>query len=227
MIFFLLRILKPFFDCVQVTYNNLVDAYGRAGLFEEATKLLQEMSEQGRPPNAITYLVLISAYGNKERGFEAEALLKRMQEEKIEPDVRHYNGVILAYGKARKVDDLERIFSEMKLLGILPDLACYRTILKIYLEQSEFGKGLGLYEELRSTFRLDQNLYSIVVDLYRGAEKHLEADRLVTELESKGFFYKGKHGPVHGTVARVWRRSDHSSGGNSALLSRTSQMELI
>lgn len=208
--------------CVQVTYNNLVDAYGRAGLFEEAKRLLQEMIKQGRPPNAITYLVLISAYGNKERGSEAEAILKRMQDEKVEPDVRHYSGVILAYGKARKVDEAERIFSEMKSLGVLPDLGCYRTIMKVYLEQSEFGRGIGLYEELRSTFELDQYLYSIVVDLYRGAGKPLESDRLVAELESKGFFYKGKHSPVHGTVARVWRRSDHSSGSNSVLLSRTS-----
>jgi pentatricopeptide repeat protein len=196
----------------QVTYNNMLDAYAKAGLFNKAEALIEEMRAQGHPPNSVTYLLLISAYIKENSGVEAEAILQRMREQGIEPDIRHYNGVILAYGKAWKVKEAERIFAELKSVALMPDLACYRTMMKIYLDRAYFREGLALYEELRTFSELDGNLYSVVVDLYIGAGKELEANEMLNELKSKGYIYKGKHGPLPGSIARVWRRSNHAPG---------------
>lgn len=45
------------------TYNALVDALGKAGRFEEAMGLLEEMRGRGLQPNTMTYNMLINCYG--------------------------------------------------------------------------------------------------------------------------------------------------------------------
>ena len=196
--------------CAQVTYNSLVGAYARAGCFKEAETLREKMIKQGCLPSTTTYLLLISAYGAKGKGAAAESVLTRMQGEGLDPDMRHYTGVIQAYGNARNLRDAQRVFSNMKAVGIKPDLGCYRTLIKICLKKAQYDAGLELYDEIRrSKFTLDQNLYNMVVDLYLGAHKHIEANEMLTKLESEGFLYKGQQGPMHKTVTSVWRRLDN------------------
>jgi pentatricopeptide repeat protein len=96
-------------------------------------------------------------------------LLHLMQERDVNPDYRHYNEVIRAYGKVGKLSDACRIFSEMKAAGVEPELGCLRTLLKIHLDHSQFEQGLEVYKDLSPSFTLDQNLYSIAVDLCIGA----------------------------------------------------------
>ena len=196
--------------CLQVIYNNLLDAYARAGFYTEARLLLGNMRRSGCPPTSVTYLLLMSAYSAKERTHDAESLLHLMQERDLNPDCRHYNEVIRAYGKVGKISDACRIFSEMKAAGVEPELGCLRTLLKIHLDHGQFEQGLEIYKDLSSSFTLDQNLYGIAVDLCIGAGRHAEADQLRAELKEKGFIYKRKRQiPLPRTVPSIWRRKDH------------------
>ena len=195
---------------LQVIYNNLLDAYARAGFFTEARLLLGDMRRSGCPPTSVTYLLLISAYGANEKAADAESLLHLMHERDLNPDYRHYNEVIRAYGKIGKLSDARRIFSDMKGAGVEPELGCLRTLLKIYLDHGQFEQGWEVYKDLSSFFKLDQNLYGIAVDLCIGAGRNAEADQLRTELKEKGFIYRAKQQlPPRRTVRSVWRKSDH------------------
>jgi pentatricopeptide repeat protein len=168
------------------------------------------MRRRGCPPTSVTYLLLVSAYSANEKAADAESLLHLMQERDVNPDYRHYNEVIRAYGKVGKLSDACRIFSEMKAAGVEPELGCLRTLLKIHLDHSQFEQGLEVYKDLSPSFTLDQNLYSIAVDLCIGAGRYAEADQLRAELKKKGFIYKGKHQlPPPRIVRSIWRRSDH------------------
>lgn len=196
-------------------YNNLLDAYARAGFFTEARLLLGDMRRRGCPPTSVTYLLLISAYTANGKATDAESLLHLMEERGVNPDCRHYNEVIRAHGKLGNISDACRVFSEMKAAGVELELGCLRTLLKIHLDHGQFEQGLQVYKELSPSFILDQNLYGIVVDLCIGAERHAEADQLRVELEQKGFVYRSKRQAPPRTIPSIWRKSDHIPVGTS------------
>lgn len=46
----------------NVTYNSLLDVYGKSRRYKEATAVLEEMRSHGFSPSVVTYNSLISAY---------------------------------------------------------------------------------------------------------------------------------------------------------------------
>ncbi|XVF33706.1 hypothetical protein REPUB_Repub17cG0191300 [Reevesia pubescens] len=52
-------------DCNTVTYNTIIDEYGKAEMFEEMKKLLTDMIESGDSlPDIFTFNSIVGAYGN-------------------------------------------------------------------------------------------------------------------------------------------------------------------
>jgi pentatricopeptide repeat domain-containing protein 1 len=50
-----------------ITYNSLIDGYGKAGLLTEAVIVFEEMKDEGCEPDVITFNSLINCFCKFER----------------------------------------------------------------------------------------------------------------------------------------------------------------
>ena len=76
-----------------ITFNALIDAYGKSGKPQEAEECFQRVEQARVWPDVITFNALVDAYGKNGKPPEAEECFQRME----------FNELIDAYGKSGKM----------------------------------------------------------------------------------------------------------------------------
>lgn len=59
-----------------ITFNCMMDAYGKRGLMNEARQIFDQMKEEGLKPDDVSFSTLIDGYGKTGRHNEAVSFLK-------------------------------------------------------------------------------------------------------------------------------------------------------
>ncbi|KAK9700296.1 hypothetical protein RND81_08G230200 [Saponaria officinalis] len=119
--------------CTTVTYNTVLDGYGKAGLFHDMERFLSEMIETGKcHPDVFTLNSLVWAYGNAGQVEKMERWYQEFQVMGISPDVRTFNILIRSYGKARMYTKMESILDYMNKRCFSPTLVTFNTVVDIY-----------------------------------------------------------------------------------------------
>ncbi|XP_072962354.1 pentatricopeptide repeat-containing protein At3g53170 isoform X1 [Typha angustifolia] len=135
-------------ECNVVTYNTIIDGYGKAGMFEEMENSLSDMLESGKYlPDVYTMNSIISAYGNYGRTYEMERWYNDFQLMGIEADVQTFNILIKSYGKAGMYEKIRSVMQFMKKHFISPTVVTFNVIIEC------FGKA-GNIEKMEYYFRL-------------------------------------------------------------------------
>lgn len=101
-------------ECNIVTYNTIIDGYGKSGLFNLMESVLTNMLEHGTcVPDVYTFNSVIGAYGNSGMFVEMEKWFDEFQLMGITPSVTTYNILIKSYGKARMYDKMVSVMEYM------------------------------------------------------------------------------------------------------------------
>ena len=100
-----------------ITFNVMLDIYGKAGLLKKARKLFWMARKQGLA-DIISYSTIITAYGHNKDFKSMRSVVKKMQHEGHPVSFDAYNCMLLAYGKEDLLEEFNDVLQKMKLLGL-------------------------------------------------------------------------------------------------------------
>lgn len=108
-----------------VSYSTAITACSRAGKWDRAFGLLDEMKKEGLAPNVTTFTAAIAAYRRGEEGGGQPdvllALLDRMRSCGVSPDALFYSTALSACADASLCDRARSLLADMVAAGIQAD----------------------------------------------------------------------------------------------------------
>ncbi|KAJ4795884.1 Pentatricopeptide repeat-containing protein [Rhynchospora pubera] len=136
-----------------LSFNALLCAFRRSGLFEQVPNLFTSLSEEYHiSPNDVSYSILIKSLCLSRKVEDALAMLKLMREEKgINPTPAIYYIVLYSLYKINKFEEAELLWNEMvERTGCKPDDAAYNARIFYHATRLETDKVLGLIKEMET-----------------------------------------------------------------------------
>ncbi|KAL4187997.1 hypothetical protein AMTRI_Chr09g41950 [Amborella trichopoda] len=131
-----------------VTYNCIINGYGKAGMLNDMEKALTEMLETGTClPDIYTMNSFMWAYGNYGQIEEMEKWYDEFQHMGIEPDIQSLNILIKSYGGAGMHQKVTSVMDFMTRRYFSPTTVTFNIIIET------FGRG-GNIEEMERIFRM-------------------------------------------------------------------------
>ncbi|KAJ1691568.1 hypothetical protein LUZ63_015723 [Rhynchospora breviuscula] len=152
-----------------VTYNSIVDGYGKAGLLEDMECFLHNMLEEAKCiPDLYTMNSVLWSFGNKGKIDEMERWYGEFQLMGIEPDVQTLNILIKSYGNFHAYRKMISVLRYMNKRFFTPTVVTYNSIIEC------FGRN-GQIEKMEYYFRLmkikgikpNSRTYCSLVNSYR------------------------------------------------------------
>ncbi|XP_021719453.1 pentatricopeptide repeat-containing protein At1g55890, mitochondrial-like [Chenopodium quinoa] len=162
--------------------------YGKAGLFDHARKLFDELPQRGLEQNAKTFnALLVAAYHCEDFDKVYELFRELPSKLSIKPSTGCYNVAAQALCKLGLIDEAVSLLDKMEHNGVKPCVITYNTLLGVIYEKGEFDEGEKLWERMiksgvvPSVISYDFKLHRLVKD-----GKISEARELFMELETSG-----------------------------------------
>lgn len=119
--------------CSTVTYNTIIDGYGKAEMFELMENTLTDMVESGRClPDVFTLNSVVWAYGNVERIEEMERWYNEFQHMGVSPDIKTFNILIKSYGKAGMHEKMASVMEFTEKRFFSPTIVTYNVVIDIF-----------------------------------------------------------------------------------------------
>ncbi|EFJ06202.1 hypothetical protein SELMODRAFT_135826 [Selaginella moellendorffii] len=115
------------------TFNGIMDAYAKKGLYRDMEYKLKEMSEHGVRPDLVTFNVLIDAYGRAGDFVKMERTYKSLVNlSGCKPSATTFNSMLASYGQSRELGKMEQVLVRMDMAGLGPDLTTFNTLMSSY-----------------------------------------------------------------------------------------------
>ncbi|KAL3506021.1 hypothetical protein ACH5RR_031403 [Cinchona calisaya] len=119
---------RPPVSLSSITYNNLIDTYGKAGKVKEACQIFDQMLREGIVPTTVTFNTMIHMCGNNGQLEEVSSLTMKMEDLQCPPDTRTFNILIFLHAKHNDIHTAANYFKKMKAASLEPDAVSYRTL---------------------------------------------------------------------------------------------------
>ncbi|KAK7841833.1 pentatricopeptide repeat-containing protein [Quercus suber] len=154
-----------------VTYNTLIDAYGKARKFSEMESTLVEMlHEKNCEPDVWTMNSTLRAFDSYGKAGEYEkmsAVMEYMQKYHYSWTIVTYNVVIDAFGKAGDLKQMEYLFRLMRSERIKPSCVTLCSLVRAYGQAGKPEKIGGVLRYIEnSDVVLDTVFFNCLVDAY-------------------------------------------------------------
>ncbi|XP_020234320.1 pentatricopeptide repeat-containing protein At3g53170 [Cajanus cajan] len=128
-------------QCNSVTYNSIIDGYGKAGMFEQMDKALNDMIENDNcHPDVFTLNNFVGAYGNAGQIDKMEKWYDEFQLMGIQPDIMTFNMMIKSYGKAGMYKKMMTVMDFMERRFFTPTVVTYNTVIEVFGKAGEIEK---------------------------------------------------------------------------------------
>ncbi|XP_043694969.1 pentatricopeptide repeat-containing protein At3g53170 isoform X2 [Telopea speciosissima] len=120
-------------QCSTVTYNTIIDGYGKAEMFEKMEKSLMDMIESGQClPDVFTLNSIIWAYGNAGQIENMEKWYDEFQHMGIRSDIRTFNTLMRSYGKVGMFEKMVSVFEFMEKRFFSPTIITFNIIIEMF-----------------------------------------------------------------------------------------------
>ncbi|KAK6912514.1 Pentatricopeptide repeat [Dillenia turbinata] len=171
-----------------VTYNALLQVFGKAGMYTEALSIFKEMESNKCPVDAVTYNELVAAYVRAGLYEEGAAVIKTMTSKGILPSAVTYTTIINAYGKAGKEDKALGLFNQMKELGCVPNVCTYNAVLGMLGKRSRSEEMIKILCGMRSSGCAPNRItWNTMLAVCGKKGLHKYVNRVFREMKSCGF----------------------------------------
>ncbi|KAL8555357.1 hypothetical protein ACS0TY_003245 [Phlomoides rotata] len=135
------EMLESGIECNTVTYNILIDGYGKAKCFELMENSLTDMVQSGNCcPDNFTFNSVIGAYGGCGRIKEMEKWFDEFQLMGLTPDIVTYNILIRTYGNSGLYQKMTCVMEFMKKRFFSPTIVTYNIIIEVYGKAGDIEK---------------------------------------------------------------------------------------
>ncbi|KAH7569257.1 hypothetical protein ACOSP7_012578 [Xanthoceras sorbifolium] len=169
-----------------ITFNIMLDVYGKAKLFGKVRQLFRMAKKLGLV-DVISYNTIISAYGQNKDLKNMVSTVREMQFDGFSVSLEAYNCMLDAYGKEGQMDNFRSILQRMKESSCVSDHYTYNIKINIYGEQGWINEVAGVLTELKQ-YGLGPDLcsYNTLIKAYGIAGMVEDAVGLVKEMRENG-----------------------------------------
>lgn len=176
--------LKSGFFPNTITFNVMIDIYGKTGLLTKAYEVLRLARKQGLS-DIISYNTLISAYGKWKDYTGMEETFKEIQRGGFVVSLEAYNSMLDAYGKSGQLKEFGNVLERMSRAGCYFDLYTYNIMINVYGKNGLIDEITDLLIRLKKE-GLEPNIwtYNTLIGAYGVAGMPDEAVRVVKEMQS-------------------------------------------
>ncbi|TVU14288.1 hypothetical protein EJB05_37749, partial [Eragrostis curvula] len=164
------------------TYGALADGYCRAGLLEDARRVVDGMPARVEP-TAYAFNPLIHALCDRGRVRDALAVLDDMLSRGCAPDVVTYNILLEAACKGRGYRQAMELIDFMRSEGCEPNNVTYNVIIDAMCREGDVDDAREFLNNLPSKGCKPNTVnYNTVLKGFCGAERWEDANEIVTEM---------------------------------------------
>lgn len=171
-------------QCSEVTYNTIIDGYGKAGMFELMEKSLSEMiGSEICLPDIFTLNSIVWAYGNGRQIEKMEKWYEEFQLMEIHPDVRTFNILIRSYGKAGMYDKVSSVLSFMEKRLYSPTVVTFNVVIDIFGRAGQIDMMDELFLKMKHQGTKPNTItYCSLVNAYSKAGKLHKVDSILRQV---------------------------------------------
>ncbi|KAH7859378.1 hypothetical protein Vadar_000311 [Vaccinium darrowii] len=193
------------FDPNTITFNVVLDVYGKSKLFKKARKVLWMAKKRGLV-DVISYNTLIAAYGKSKYLGNMSATAKHMQFDGFSVSLEAYNSMLDAYGKEGEMEKFRSVLRSLRESGCASNRYTYNIMINIYGEKGWIEEVAGVLMELKeSGIGPDLCSYNTLIKAYGIAGMVEEAVGLVKEMRENGIEPDTR---TYNTVITALQRND-------------------
>ncbi|KEG15194.1 hypothetical protein DQ04_00151130 [Trypanosoma grayi] len=168
----------------HVTFNILVEGYGRAKRYEHIKELVEERKSKQIPMEEFGYVGLLNIYSRARMVEETAKLVEEMVESGVPFTSRMLATVATSFSY---IGDLPKMEHYVSLLLSHPDCR-QRDVESVYILYAKMRDTVRL-QELLDTEKLPktQFIYNICVAAFARAAEHTKVATLLTQMEERGY----------------------------------------
>ncbi|XP_073149330.1 pentatricopeptide repeat-containing protein At4g30825, chloroplastic isoform X2 [Henckelia pumila] len=169
-----------------VTFNVMLNAYGKSRLFEKARKVFWMAKKRGLV-DVVSYNTIIAAYGKNKYLKNMSAAVRNMQFDGFSVSLEAYNCMLDVYGKEGEMEKFRNVLQRMKDSSLASDHYTYNILINIYGEHGWIEEVSGVLMELKeSGMGPDLCGYNTLIKAYGIAGMVENAVVLVKEMRENG-----------------------------------------
>ncbi|XP_028790837.1 pentatricopeptide repeat-containing protein At5g48730, chloroplastic [Neltuma alba] len=134
-----------------VTYNTLIDAYGKAKKFAEMESILVEMlADSDCEPDVWTMNSTLRAFGNIGQIETMERCYEKFQNAGLQPTVQTFNILLDAYGKAEDYEKMSAVMEYMQKYHYSWTIVTYNIVIDAFGRAGDLKQMEYLFRLMRS-----------------------------------------------------------------------------
>uniref|UniRef100_A0A7C9CF63 Uncharacterized protein n=1 Tax=Opuntia streptacantha TaxID=393608 RepID=A0A7C9CF63_OPUST len=186
------EILEKHKDYPEITTEGfvvrIISLYGKAGMFDHAHKLFDEMPQLPCSRTVKSFNALLGACVSSGKFGEVDGLFREIPSKlSIKPNTVSYNTLIKAFCDMGSLDSALLMFHEMAKEGLKPNLITFNTLLDALYKKDRFLDGEKMWD-LMEEYNVVPDIISHNMKLHGLVcnKKVHEAVDLVAEMKSKG-----------------------------------------
>ncbi|XP_059288017.1 pentatricopeptide repeat-containing protein At4g30825, chloroplastic [Lycium ferocissimum] len=180
------EMLKHGFLPNTVTFNVMLDVYGKSRLFKRAREVFSMAKKRGLA-DVISYNTLIAAYGRSKDFKNMSSTVKKMHFNGFSVSLEAYNCMLDAYGKDGQMEKFRNILERLKESRHSSDNYTYNIMINIYGELGWIEEVADVLAELKeSGTGPDLCSYNTLIKAYGIAGMVENAVDLVKEMRKNG-----------------------------------------
>lgn len=169
-----------------ITFNVMLDVYGKAKLLKKARKLFW-MAQKWGLVDMISYNTIIAAYGRNKDLRNMSSTFGEMQFKGFSVSLEAYNTMLDAYGKESQMERFRSVLQRMKETSCASDHYTYNIMINIYGEQGWIDEVADVLTELKECgLGPDLCSYNTLIKAYGIAGMVEDAVHLVKEMRENG-----------------------------------------
>ncbi|KAK8283054.1 hypothetical protein V6Z12_D08G067800 [Gossypium hirsutum] len=169
-----------------VTYNSIIDGYGKAELFEDMENLLTDMIESGDSlPDIFTFNSIIGAYGNSGQIEKMEKWYEEFQLMGIRPDINTFNILIKSFGKTGMYEKMGSVMKFMSKRFFSPTIVTYNIVIEVLGKAGKIEKMEEYFKEMKHKgMKPNAITYCSLVSAYSKAGLIKKVDSILRQVEN-------------------------------------------
>jgi pentatricopeptide repeat protein len=147
----------------EVIYNSILDGLLKAGRYDEALSIYQDMKKNNLRRSNATFSILIKIYSKLNMVDEAVAIYKEMLQEKMKPSFITYTSIIQILIKSKRIQFAIDIFDEILKNKNSPDQVLFNVIINGCVFNGRLEDACRfLFESFKVNLRLCNDVYKNV-----------------------------------------------------------------
>ncbi|PKA53043.1 Pentatricopeptide repeat-containing protein [Apostasia shenzhenica] len=167
-------------------FAALIDAYGRAGIPQEAVRIFNRLPELGIERSVLSYDVFFKAILRRGRVLMAKRVFNSMIRAGLRPAISTYNILIWGFCLSSKMETANRFFADMRERGLSPNVITYNTLLNGWVRATKMGEAQKVFDEMISASLVPNSVtYNLMIKGHVSSGNVDDGIRLFADMKSK------------------------------------------